>query len=350
MMNDVSHENKGLLDTVVQKIQKKMFENNNGEGTRMSEELGDLSVRPHPQLDGQYRYLRVFVGHGPISPSISLVALNKPDKHNAICKTMWFEIGHVFQQFHSLKECRVIVLIGLGPTFCAGIDLTDPSFLPPRGSDKLPDVLSKAAVLKANIRAMQDCFTALETCPVPVISVIHGPCLGAGVDLICCTDVRMACTTTAQFAIREIAFGFAADVGTLQRLPKLMGHHSTLHELCYTGRNFSAQEAQEIGLLSKQYCAPTRKELMRIAVKRLASTIAQQSPVAIQNIKSSLLYSRDHSVQDGLEQIASINAIALQGIDFAKMWKGRKSADDQTEKNAQKIQSTTRRAPPTSKL
>jgi Delta3,5-Delta2,4-dienoyl-CoA isomerase len=232
----------------------------------LSGELGDLSVLAHPQLDGQYRYLRVLVGHGSISPAITLVALNKPEKHNAICKTMWFEIGHVFQQCHSLPDCRVIVLIGLGRSFCAGIDLTDPSFLPPPGSDALSDVLPTATALKSNIRAMQDCFSALEQCPVPILSAIHGPCLGAGVDLICCTDVRLACTTTAQFAIREIAFGFAADVGTLQRLPKLIGHHSTLHELCYTGRSFAAQEAQDIGLLSKQYCAPTREELMKIAI------------------------------------------------------------------------------------
>lgn len=291
-----------------------------------SEDFFGLSLQPHPKLDGRYRFLRVFIGHGPISPAITLVALNKPDKHNAICKTMWFEIGQVFQQFPSLPECRVVVLMGLGPTFCAGIDLTDPSFLPPRNRQGgMSDVLHKATLLKSNIRAMQDCFTALEECPVPVLSVIHGPCLGAGVDLICATDVRLACTTTAQFAIREIAFGFAADVGTLQRLPKLIGHHSTVHELCYTGRTFNCLEAQEIGLLAKSYCAPTRKELMHTAIYQLAATITRQSPAAIRNTKAALLYARDHSVRDGLDQIASINAIALQGIDLKEMWKGRKA-------------------------
>jgi Delta3,5-Delta2,4-dienoyl-CoA isomerase len=320
-------------------------------------EFGSIQVQPHPLLDEQYQYLRVLIVDPiDLAPHVTIVALNKPQQHNAICSPMWYEIGHVFQQLNRMQDtCRVIILTGIGATFCSGIDFTDPNFLPtstsPSSSLSPPsssgtkhgtawknsiDVARIGASFIPKLREMQSCFTALEECSIPIISAIHGPCIGAGIDLICCTDIRICCTTTAVFSIREVQLGLAPDIGTLQRLPKMIGHHSTMYELCYTGRNFSAQEAQDIGFISKQYCTNTRPELMRTAICDLGNRIAQYSPIAIQNIKASLLYARDHTVRDGLEQIAYTNAFALQGTDLRLAWRQQQKIRS-TKKKASKL-------------
>lgn len=150
-----------------------------------------------------------------------------------------------------------------------------------------------------------------------MVAAIHGHCIGAGMDLVCSADVRL-CSVDVSFAVAEVTLGLAADVGTLQRLPKLVGHQSIVRELCLTGRNFTAAEALHMGFVSRT-CA-TRAALFRLALAR-CTEIARHSPVAVQGTKRALLYARDHSVADGLEQIATYNALALQGDDVARAWR-----------------------------
>ena len=176
------------------------------------------------------------------------------------------------------------------------------------------------------LKQMQDCFTALETCPVPVVAAVSGHCIGAGVDLVCCADVRV-CSPNAVFAVREVALGLAADVGTLQRLPKIVGHQSVVRELCLTGRNFSAPEAAAMGFVSHVVYDDAHKnnnnrnnELLLSRALQLCQNMAQHSPVAVQGTKKALLYARDHSVDEGLDQIAAYNALALQGNDVKVAW------------------------------
>jgi delta(3,5)-delta(2,4)-dienoyl-CoA isomerase len=161
------------------------------------------------------------------------------------------------------------------------------------------------------LKQMQDSFTALEGCMVPVVAAVHGNCVGAGVDLVCSADV-VWCTCDATFAIREVVLGLTADVGTLQRLPKRSGNHSLVRELCLTGRDFGPLEAEAMGLVG-QVCR-SREALMEEAVA-LCRQIALHSPVAVHGTKRALLHARDHSVEDGLKDVAQYNSLALQSPD-----------------------------------
>lgn len=277
----------------------------------MTPERALAALQRHHDLDKDYKYLRISVSKA--HPHVVIVSLNRPSKRNAIDSTFWKEIGHVFSRLGRGDKCRSVLLVGEGSAFCAGIDVTDPNFLPkPRH-----DVAHTGLAFLPKLRQMQECFTALEMCPVPIVAAIHGQCIGAGVDLICCADIRVCCCDTAVFSVREVAVGLTADVGTLQRLPKITGNQSLVRDVCLTGRTFAAQEALQMGLVSGVFV----QEKLFAAALDLCSTIARHSPVAVQGTKRSLLFSRDHSVVDGLEQVASYNALALQSKDLEQAWK-----------------------------
>lgn len=211
-----------------------------------------------------------------------------------------------------------ILLVGSGASFSAGIDVTDPSLIP---SNDGVDVAHIGIAFSPLIRDMQACFTALEKCPLPVVAAVHGNCIGAGVDLICAADVRW-CTDDTTFSVREVKLGLAADVGTLQRLPKIVGNQSWIRDVCLSGRDFDASEALQMGLVSRR--VSDRAALLDHAAN-LCTEIASHSPVAVQGTKLGLLYARDHSVADSLEQILSYNALALQSQDLQNAWMARSS-------------------------
>ena len=148
---------------------------------------------------------------------------------------------------------------------------------------------------------------------VPVIVATHGVCLGGGIDLISACDIRIASADTS-FGIEEILVGMAADVGTLQRLPKIMPP-GIVRELAYTGRRFSAEEARAWGLVNSVH---TDREATIAAALDMARDIAAKSPLAIAGIKQSITYSRDHSVRDGLDHIATWNSGMLRADDLMK--------------------------------
>ncbi|KNE56579.1 hypothetical protein, variant [Allomyces macrogynus ATCC 38327] len=160
----------------------------------------------------------------------------------------------------------------------------------------------------------QRAFTAIDECRAPVIAVVHGMCIGGGVDMICSADVRV-CTQDASFSVKEVDLAMAADIGTLQRLPKIVGNQSTVREWALTGRTFSAAEAKDAGLVG--HVVADKKTAMDKAFE-IAEVIASKSPIAINGTKVALNYSRDHSVADGLRQIAMWNASQLQSQDVVK--------------------------------
>ncbi len=212
-----------------------------------------------------------------------------------------------------------MLLTGSGKGFCGGIDVTDAKFfsgISPDDNDdeKVVDMARKALAFKPQISQMQAAFTAIEQCPVPVIAAIHGACVGAGIDMVCCADVRI-CSPNAVFSIREARLGLAADVGTLQRFPKLCALGSRVRELCFTGEDFGCEEALRLGFVSR--VSNSESELMEEA-NRIISKIIQNSPVAVSVTKSSLNYSRDHTVQEGLDHIALTNSAALMSDDLVK--------------------------------
>ncbi|KAK2510451.1 hypothetical protein Q9233_017727 [Columba guinea] len=160
----------------------------------------------------------------------------------------------------------------------------------------------------------QESFTALEKCPKPVIAAIHGACVGAGVDLISACDIRF-CSQDAWFQVKEVDIGLAADVGTLQRLPKIVGSQSLVNELAFTARKMMAPEAQSCGLVSRVFAD---KEALLAGALEVAVAIAARSPVAVQGTKVNLLFSRDHSVPEGLRYVATWNMAMLQTEDILK--------------------------------
>jgi Delta3,5-Delta2,4-dienoyl-CoA isomerase len=258
------------------------------------------------------------------------VGLDRPDRRNALHRDMWVEIGRFFAGVvFDPSICRAVLLYATGNVFCAGIDVTDGlgQFLPAPTAQSAAGTASASAAVDparsglafvSKLRQMQDCFSAIERCTVPVVAAIHGPCVGAGVDLVCAADV-VWCTQASYFSVREVAVGLAADVGTLQRLPKRTGNHSLVREVCLSGRNFDSNEALAMGLAGRVF--PTKEILMEEAV-RLCTTIASHSPVAVAGTKRALLHALDRSVEDGLNDIALFNALALQSPDVRIAMKG----------------------------
>uniref|UniRef100_A0A1I8IKS7 Delta(3,5)-Delta(2,4)-dienoyl-CoA isomerase, mitochondrial n=1 Tax=Macrostomum lignano TaxID=282301 RepID=A0A1I8IKS7_9PLAT len=206
-------------------------------------------------------------------------------------------------------DCRVAVLSAEGKHFTAGLDLVDAAQML-GGSNPDQDPARKAAEIRRTLFRLQAGLSALERCSKPVIAAIHGGCIGGGVDLVAAADIRY-CSSDAFF----LDLGLAADLGSLQRLPKLLGSASLLAELTFTGRRLPAEEAHRVGLVSR--VLDDRDRLLAAALS-LASDIAAKSPVAVQAAKRSLLFARDHPVAEGLAQIAAENAAMLQSEDVAR--------------------------------
>lgn len=240
---------------------------------------------------------------------IATVRLNRPEKANAMNATMWQEIRQAFEWVDATPEARVAVLQAEGKYFTAGIDLQMMMSLGARLTDDCEG--RKREKLRRVILDLQDTLSSLERCRKPVLAAIHGGCIGGGIDLITCADMRYA-SADAFFTIKEIDIGMVADVGTLQRLPKLIGQGIT-RELAYTGRNFDAAEAQSLGLVNRVFAT---REALHEGVQQIAASIAAKSPLSIRGTKEMLNYARDHSVADSLNYIATWNAAMLQSQDL----------------------------------
>lgn len=239
---------------------------------------------------------------------VAHVQINRPEKINAMNGAFWSEIIDIFQRLDDDDSVRVVVLSGAGKHFSAGIDL---ALLASIASELGPDVGRNARLLRRKIQQMQASFTAVDRCRKPVLAAVQGYCIGGAIDLIAACDMRYA-ATDAQFSIKEIDMGMAADVGTLQRLPRIIGD-GLLRELAYTGRTVEAGEAQAIGLVNRLFDS---HEALLDGVFAIARQIAAKSPIAITGTKQMISYMRDHRVDDGLDYIATWNAAMLQSNDL----------------------------------
>lgn len=240
---------------------------------------------------------------------IATVRLNRPDKANAMNLTLWHDLRRAFAWVDETPEARVAVLEGEGRHFTSGIDLQMMMGLLPQVRNECDGRTREN--LRRVILDLQDTLTSLERCRKPVLAAIHGACVGGGIDLICCADMRY-CSADASFVIKEIDIGMVADVGTLQRLPKLIGD-GMVRELAYTGRKVLADEARVIGLVNRVW---DTREAMQAGVRELATMIAAKSPLSIRGTKEMLSYARDHSVADGLNYVATWNAAMLMSNDL----------------------------------
>jgi len=238
---------------------------------------------------------------------VATVSLNRPDKANSMNGPMWTEIQACFEWLDQEPNVRAVVLAGNGKHFCAGLDLAMFGNL----ISESPDPARRAEEFRRTVLALQDNLTAIEKCRVPVLAAIHNTCIGGGVDMTCCADMRYG-SADAFFSIREIDIGMTADVGTLQRLPRLIPD-GMVRELAYTGRNMGAEEARQLGFLNAVY--EDRETLLR-EVTAIAHEIAKKAPLAVRGSKEMIVYARDHSVTEGLNYIATWNAGMMSQADM----------------------------------
>jgi enoyl-CoA hydratase len=240
---------------------------------------------------------------------VATVRLNRPEKMNAMNLAMWHDIRRAFEYIDAQPEARVAVLEGEGRAFTSGIDLQMMMGLSGQIQDDCEGRMRES--LRRVILDLQDTLTSLERCRKPVLAAVHGACVGGGIDLVTCADMRY-CSADAWFSIKEIDIGMTADVGTLQRLPKLIGE-GMARELAYTGRKFDAAEAREMRLVNRVFESP---EALRSGVRAIALDIAAKAPLAVRGVKEMITYARDHTVADGLNYNATWNAAMLMSADL----------------------------------
>ncbi|CAJ0963562.1 unnamed protein product, partial [Mesorhabditis belari] len=247
------------------------------------------------------------------SPNVFHVELNRPEKRNTFALEQWMKIGEIFDGLSKNPKCRAIVLSGRGKSFCAGINLQE-GFAEIMGmiNNEELDIARKGRKVGEYIQTAQDGYTAIEKCIKPVIVAIHSHCIGAGIDMITACDIRYA-TTDATFSIKEVDVGLAADVGTLNRIQKVVSSDSLTRELALTARDFTADEALNYGLVSS--LCPDREAVIKKALNT-AAIIAEKSPIAVQGTKLHLNYSRDHSVRESLDYIKVWNQSQLLSEDL----------------------------------
>jgi enoyl-CoA hydratase len=240
---------------------------------------------------------------------VARIELNRPEKANAMELAMWHELRAAAQWLDATPEARIGVISGAGKHFTSGIDLAMFGGIQASIADDCGG--RSREKLRLQLLDLQDTLTAIERCRKPVIAEIQGACIGGGIDLITVCDLRY-CSKDAYFSVKEIDVGMTADVGTLQRLPKLVGE-GLARELAYTGRKVDGDEAQAVRLVNR--CFGSREDLAS-GVTEVAASIAAKSPLSIRGCKEMITYARDHSVADGLNYIATWNAAMLLSEDL----------------------------------
>ena len=247
-----------------------------------------------------------------VTDGVGHIRLDRPEQLNTMVREFWMELPEIVRGLDRRGDVRAIVVSSTGKHFCAGMDL---AVFTSGDTAISPTDAAEMGRLRARLRQtalmLQESFTAFERVRMPVLAAIQGGCIGGGVDMVTAADMRYA-SADAFFVIQEINIGMTADVGTLQRLPKIIPD-GIARELAYTGRRMSAQRALEVGLVNQVF--PTHEELVN-GVLDIAREIASKSPLAIWGTKEMLLYSRDHSVADGLEHIATWQTGMFQPSDM----------------------------------
>ncbi len=254
-----------------------------------------------------YRSLRLERHDGIVD-----VVLTGPGKGNAMGPDFWREMPELFAALDGDESVRAIVIRGDGKHFSYGLDLVAMSadLGPLIQGDNL--ALARTRLLDL-IGRMQQACDRVARCRKPVIAAIHGWCIGGGLDLASACDIRIA-ASDAKISLREVKVAMVADIGSIQRLPRIIGEAHT-RELAYTGRDIDAARALRIGLVNDVY--ETADDVVREA-HVLARAIAENPPLVVQGVKQVMDYCADKSVDDGLRYVAVWNAAFLQSQDLGE--------------------------------
>ena len=241
--------------------------------------------------------------------------LDKGEDLNKMTMNFWYELPKILDEIDKDASLRVLILSSTGKHFCAGMDLKNFGTLG-NDAEKKTNVPDKARIGESLYRVakeLQDMLSKLEKLRIPVLAGIQGGCIGGGLDLVTAADMRFA-SKDAFFCIQEVNIGMAADIGTLQRLPRVIPE-GKVRELAYTGRRMPAGEALEAGLVNKVY---ESHEEMVSGLKEMAAVIASKSPLAVYGTKAILNFSRDHTIAEGLEYNALWSGAMLPQEDMAE--------------------------------
>jgi enoyl-CoA hydratase len=245
-----------------------------------------------------------------VEAKVAQVRLCRPDELNSMVPEFWSELPALIGRLSDDGGIRAVVLSSTGKHFSAGMDL---SVFTAGGAGESGEPGRVNANRQLMVLRLQESFTALERARMPILAAIHGGCVGGAVDLVTACDMRYA-TEDAFFVVQETNIGMTADVGTLQRLPKIIPD-GVARELVYTGRRMPAARALQVGLVNQLY--PDHAAMLA-GVTEIAAEIAAQSPLAMWGNKQMLVYTRDHSVADGLAHIAAWQTGAFQSADMAE--------------------------------
>jgi enoyl-CoA hydratase len=246
-----------------------------------------------------------------VSDRVAHLRLSRPDELNTMTADFWRELPAIVTGLSDAGSARCVVISSTGKHFSAGMDLSVFT-----GGDlgvAEAEVGRRNARLRSSAKLLQWTFTALEKARMPVIAAVQGGVIGGAVDLVTACDVRYA-SADAFFCVQEINLGMTADVGTLQRLGKVVPE-GFAREMAFTGRRYPAARAYEVGLV--QQVLPDHDAVVEAALTT-ASEIAAHSPLAVWGTKVAMNYARDHSVDDALEQVATWQAGMFQPADMAE--------------------------------
>lgn len=251
-----------------------------------------------------YESLRVSVKDG-----IAEIELTGPGKGNAMGPAFWRELPELYAELDANDDVRVAILRGSGDHFSYGLDVK--AMAPELGDLLGPSRAAQRTKLLAFIERMQHTMNAVADARKPTIAAVAGRCIGGGVDLASACDIRL-CSANASFSVREVRLAIVADVGSLQRLPAIIGQGLT-RELAYTGDDIDAQRALRIGLVNDVLPTP---EALFDAARAMAARIARNSPLVVSGIKRVLDAGVRRGVKDGLDYVAAWNAAFLPSEDL----------------------------------
>jgi len=240
---------------------------------------------------------------------IGVITLNRPEKRNALNPVVWDALDRAIGMAEEDPEARVILLRGEGQSFCAGLDLSPENELLSAVNNP-PDATQKVWFFR-EVRKTQDIHTRLERISKPTIALIHGHCLGAGLELVLCCDIRL-CSQKTEFAFPEAKLGFITDVGGLQRLPRVVGKGHT-REIAFRGHRFDADRAKTINLVNDVF---PDKETVEEKGREMAEEIAGNPPLAVQGAKEVLLFDEEVSLEESLEYNAARSSMIVPSEDL----------------------------------
>jgi enoyl-CoA hydratase len=245
-----------------------------------------------------------------IDAHVATLWLDREEARNAMGSALWRDLPLAAAAVSANKDVRVLIIAAKGPHFSVGLDLKEFGGGFAAGASSSSKAATNAHAFQA-VRTMQASVTSIANLEVPVIAAVHGYCIGGGVDLVSACDIRL-CDSLAKFSVRETKVAIVADLGSLQRLPKIIsaGH---LAEMAFTGKDIDAPRALAIGLVNAVY---GNSDEVLAGAKALALEIAQNSPLAVQGTKAVLAANDGRSVDEGLEFVAHWNTMYLQSNDL----------------------------------